>query len=59
MMDNVLANFQSGIDRLDEATLQAYEGRLDEVPGIFVLIDSIKVCPAVNNPSAPLGNIEV
>ena len=38
-MDNVLVNFQSGIDRLDEATKQAYEGNLDDVPGIFVLMD--------------------
>lgn len=38
-MDNVLVNFQSGIDRLDQGTLQAYEGRLDEVPGIFALME--------------------
>jgi len=40
-MDNVLVNFQSGIDRLDEATEQAYEGNLDDVPGIFALMDPI------------------
>ena len=34
-MDNVLVDFQSGIDQLDEATLCAYEGHLDDVPGIF------------------------
>ena len=34
-MDNVLVDFQSGIDLLDEATLRAYEGHLDDVPGIF------------------------
>ena len=38
-MDNVLVDFQSGIDRLDEATKQAYEGNLDDVPGIFALMD--------------------
>ena len=38
-MDNVLVNFQSGIDRLDEATKQAYEGNLDDVSGIFALMD--------------------
>ena len=38
-VDNVLVDFQSGIDRLDEATKQAYEGNLDDVPGIFVLMD--------------------
>ena len=38
-MDNVLVNFQSGIDRLDERTKREYEGFLDEVPGIFSLMD--------------------
>ena len=37
-MDNVLVDFQSGIDRLDEATKQAYEDNLDDVPGIFALM---------------------
>ena len=31
-------NFQTGIDRLDEATRKEYEGRMDEVPGIFSLM---------------------
>ena len=38
-MDNVLVNFQSGIDRLDEKTKHEYEGHLDDVPGIFALMD--------------------
>lgn len=38
-MDNVLVDFQSGIDRLDSATKLEFEGRLDEVPGIFGLMD--------------------
>ena len=38
-MDNVLVDFQSGIDRLDASTAKEYEGRLDEVPGIFTLMD--------------------
>ncbi len=38
-MDNVLVDFQSGIDRLDEATKQAYEGNLDDVPDIFAMMD--------------------
>ena len=38
-MDNVLVDFQSGIDRLDEATKQAYEGNLDDVPDIFSMMD--------------------
>lgn len=38
-MDNVLVDFKSGIDRIDEATRMAYDGRLDEVPGIFSLME--------------------
>ncbi len=41
-MDNVLVDFQSGIDQLDEATKNTYEGRLDEVPGIFSLMVPMK-----------------
>jgi 5'-nucleotidase len=41
-MDNVLVNFQSGIDRLDTAARNAYEGRYDETPGIFGLMDPEK-----------------
>ncbi|MDR1583259.1 MAG: hypothetical protein LBS55_08395 [Prevotellaceae bacterium] len=37
-MDNVLVDFASGIDRLSEETKLEYEGRLDEVPGIFSLM---------------------
>ena len=32
-MDNVLVNFQSGIDRLEKDIVSQHEGRLDEVPG--------------------------
>lgn len=38
-MDNVLVDFASGIARIDEATKREYEGRLDEVPGIFALME--------------------
>ncbi len=41
-MDNVLVDFQSGIDQLDEKTKKEYEGRLDEVPGIFGLMKPMK-----------------
>ncbi len=34
-MDGVLVDFQSGIDQQDEATLREYEGRVDEIPGLF------------------------
>ena len=37
-MDNVLVYFQSGIDQLSIETKIEYEGRLDEVPGIFSLM---------------------
>ena len=38
-MDNVLVDFRSGVARLDPALAREYEGRLDEVPGIFALMD--------------------
>ncbi len=34
-MDNVLVDFQSGIDALDEGLKKRYAGRYDEVPNIF------------------------
>ena len=34
-MDNVLVDFQSGIDQLEEQILKQYEGHLDDVPHIF------------------------
>jgi len=37
-MDNVLVDFPSGIAQLDESVQKEYEGRLDEVPGIFSLM---------------------
>ena len=37
-MDNVLVDFPSGIARLSKNQLDEYEGRLDEVPGIFALM---------------------
>ena len=38
-MDNVLVDFASGIARLDAEIIKEYEDRLDEVPGIFALMD--------------------
>jgi 5'-nucleotidase len=38
-MDGVLVDFQTGIDQLDESTRTEYEGHLDDVPGIFGLMD--------------------
>ncbi len=41
-MDNVLVDFQSGIDQLDDKTFNKYKGRFDEVPGIFKLMKPIE-----------------
>jgi 5'(3')-deoxyribonucleotidase len=40
-MDGVLVDFQSGLDRVREKVLREYEGREDEIPGIFGLMDPI------------------
>lgn len=40
-MDNVLVDFPSGIARLPQDVAKAYDGRLDEVPGIFALMDPL------------------
>lgn len=40
-MDNVLVDFPSGIERLSPEVRKQYEGDLDEVPGIFALMDPI------------------
>lgn len=34
-MDNVLVDFLSGLDHFSEQVLVEYEGRYDEIPGIF------------------------
>lgn len=38
-MDNVLVNFPSGIARLPQEVVTQYGEKLDEVPGIFSLMD--------------------
>ena len=38
-MDNVLVDFVSGTNRISEEQKLEYENRLDEVPGIFSLMD--------------------
>ena len=38
-MDNVLVDFATGIARLPEHVVDEYDGRLDEVPGIFSLME--------------------
>lgn len=40
-MDGVLVNFESGIEKLSDEVKEQYKGRLDEVPGIFALMDPV------------------
>lgn len=40
-MDNVLVDFPSAFPRLDPPVLKEYDGNLDEVPGIFALMDPV------------------
>ena len=41
-MDNVIVDFPSGIARTTKEKQMEYQGRLDEVPGIFALMDPLK-----------------
>ena len=41
-MDNVLVNFETGIKKLNPSIVEEYEGRLDEVPGIFSLMEPME-----------------
>ena len=41
-MDNVLVDFQSGIDKLDENIKAEYKDHLDDVPGIFALMNPVE-----------------
>ena len=43
-MDNVLVDFKSGLDKIDEQTKQKYEGHLDDIPGIFWVDESDGRC---------------
>lgn len=38
-MDNVIVDFRSGLDKVDDATRRAYEGHEDDIPGIFGLME--------------------
>lgn len=40
-MDGVLVDFQSGLAQQDEKTLREYEGREDEIPGVFGVMKPI------------------
>ena len=41
-MDGVLADFESGLKRVDEETKKQYEGHVDEIPGLFALMEPVK-----------------
>ena len=41
-MDNVLVDFPSGIAKLDDSTRHKFADDLDEVPGIFALMDPME-----------------
>ena len=53
-MDNVLVDFPSGIARTPEHIQDQYEDRLDEVPGIFYLLDPIPGAIAAYEALAPM-----
>ena len=40
-MDNVLVDFESGLAQVSEDVRQEYEGRLDEIPGLFSLMKPV------------------
>lgn len=50
-MDGVLVDFESGLAQQDEQTLKEYEGRYDEIPGMFPtkewLSRIVKICAKV------------
>lgn len=41
-MDNVLVDFKTGMEKLDQQTLKEYQDRYDEVKGIFSLMKPIE-----------------
>ena len=40
-MDGVLVDFESGLAKIDKTTKEQYKGKLDEIPGIFAIMDPI------------------
>lgn len=38
-MDGVLVDYESGVAKLSEEIKEEYKGRIDEVPGLFALMD--------------------
>ena len=44
-MDNVLVDFPSAFPKIDPTLLDEFEGRLDEIPGIFSLMEPLEGAP--------------
>ena len=40
-MDNVLVDFMSGVNACDARTRRRYDGRYDEIPGVFALMQPL------------------
>lgn len=40
-MDDVLVDFESGVRRVEKALVEQYAGHLDDIPGIFGLMDPV------------------
>jgi len=38
-MDGVIVDFESALRKMDNATLEQYKGKLDEIPGLFDLME--------------------
>jgi 5'-nucleotidase len=58
-MDNVLVDFQSGVARHPKEIVVKYEGRLDEIPGIFSQMEPVAHAIASINELASLFDIYV
>lgn len=41
-MDGVLADYESGLAQVDEATLKEYEGHSEQIPGLYSLLPPIE-----------------
>ena len=41
-MDNVLVNFQSGLDKIDLQTQSKFDDKNDKIPGIFSLMEPVE-----------------
>jgi len=58
-MDNVLVDFQSGIDKITQETRALYKGHMDDVPGIFSLMDPMPFAVETFNLLADLYDVYI